>query len=193
MVEQVDYDEFGNVTNDTSPGLMPFGFAGGLYDKDTGLVRFGARDYDASVGRWTSKDPLRFEGGGFNLYGYVVSDLVNMTDPNGQDISNICDIPILGLVCNFREPPAPPCTEPGCWPGPAPGPTPPPPPNMPRGRRTMDVLPCPAPPPGYSRQDTTHPHYPCPGAYTHVYTYEYNQNPQTCQCYLKKNEEVICN
>ena len=57
VVEEIDYDEFGNVTNDTSPGLTPFGFAGGLYDKDTGLVRFGARDYDASVGRWTSKDP----------------------------------------------------------------------------------------------------------------------------------------
>ena len=41
VVEEIDYDEFGNVTNDTSPGLTPFGFAGGLYDKDTGLVRFG--------------------------------------------------------------------------------------------------------------------------------------------------------
>jgi hypothetical protein len=30
--------------NDTAPGLQPFGFAGGLYDSDTGLVRFGARD-----------------------------------------------------------------------------------------------------------------------------------------------------
>ena len=53
-MQEIDYDELGNVTNDTSPGLTPFGFAGGLYDKDTGLVRFGARDYDASVGRWTS-------------------------------------------------------------------------------------------------------------------------------------------
>jgi hypothetical protein len=43
---EIDYDEFGNVTNDTAPGTIPFGFAGGLYDKDTGLVRFGARDYD---------------------------------------------------------------------------------------------------------------------------------------------------
>ncbi len=54
LVEEIDYDEFGNVTNDTNPGLTPFGFAGGLYDKDTGLVRFGTRDYDASVGRWTT-------------------------------------------------------------------------------------------------------------------------------------------
>ena len=74
VAERIDYDEFGNVTQDTSPGLTPFGFAGGLYDKDSGLVRFGARDYDASVGRWTSKDPLRFGGGTLNLYEYAASD-----------------------------------------------------------------------------------------------------------------------
>lgn len=31
----------------------------GLYDSDTGLVRFGARDYDSMVGRWTARDPVR--------------------------------------------------------------------------------------------------------------------------------------
>jgi RHS repeat-associated protein len=74
VVEEVDYDEFGVVANDTAPGTIPFGFAGGLYDTDTGLVRFGVRDYDASVGRWTSKDPIRFSGGLLNLYGYVAND-----------------------------------------------------------------------------------------------------------------------
>jgi len=29
---------------DPNPAFQPFGFAGGLYDNDTGLVRFGARD-----------------------------------------------------------------------------------------------------------------------------------------------------
>jgi RHS repeat-associated protein len=84
VVEEIDYDEFGNVTNDTNPGLTPFGFAGGLYDKDTGLVRFGARDYDASLGRWTSKDPSRFNGG-MNLYGYCNVDPVNCRDRTGRN------------------------------------------------------------------------------------------------------------
>ena len=35
---------------DTNPGFQPFGFAGGMYDAATGLVRFGARDYDAETG-----------------------------------------------------------------------------------------------------------------------------------------------
>ena len=59
------------------------GFAGGLYDSDTGLVRFGARDYDAEIGRWTSKDPISFAGGDANLYGYVLGDPVNGIDSNG--------------------------------------------------------------------------------------------------------------
>ena len=84
VVQRLEYDEFGNITQDTSPGFQPFGFAGGLYDPDTGLTRFGARDYNPRVGRWTAKDPIRFAGGGANLYGYVLNDPVNLVDPSGR-------------------------------------------------------------------------------------------------------------
>ncbi len=85
LVQQIEYDEFGRVTSDSNSGFQPFGFAGGLYDATTGLVRFGARDYDADAGRWTSKDPIGFAGGDSNLYGYVLSDPVNNFDPSGKD------------------------------------------------------------------------------------------------------------
>jgi RHS repeat-associated protein len=84
IAQQLDYDEFGLITQDTNPGFQPFGFAGGLVDNQTGLTRFGARDYDAHAGRWTSKDPIRFAGGDSNIYGYVFSDPVNFIDPNGE-------------------------------------------------------------------------------------------------------------
>jgi RHS repeat-associated protein len=83
IAQQMDYDEFGRVIQDTNPGFQPFGFAGGIYDLHTGLIRFGARDYDAETGRWTRKDPIGFEGGDANLYGYVVNDPINFIDPNG--------------------------------------------------------------------------------------------------------------
>jgi RHS repeat-associated protein len=76
------YSAFGVVTG---AGLdwMPFGFAGGIYDPESGLVRFGARDYDPILGRWTAKDPITFRGDSANLFGYVVNDPVNLNDPTG--------------------------------------------------------------------------------------------------------------
>jgi RHS repeat-associated protein len=71
--------------SDTNPGFQPFGFAGGIYDNDTKLVRFGARDYDPVTGRWTAKDPIYFAGGDTNLYGYVQNNPVNFIDPSGLD------------------------------------------------------------------------------------------------------------
>ena len=84
IMQEMAYDAFGNVITDTSPGFQPFGFAGGLYDQHTKLTRFGVRDYDAIVGRWTAKDPLNFGGGDSNLYAYVMNDPINLIDPTGE-------------------------------------------------------------------------------------------------------------
>lgn len=83
VAQRIDYDEFGNVERDTNIGFQPFGFAGGLYDSDTNLIRFGFRDYDPAIGRWTAKDPILFGGNDLNLYEYVRNDPVNITDPYG--------------------------------------------------------------------------------------------------------------
>ncbi len=68
----------------SSTRFQPFGFAGCLYDVDTKLCHFGAREYDASIGRWLTKDPILFAGGDTNLYGYVVQDPINLIDPSGN-------------------------------------------------------------------------------------------------------------
>ena len=84
VAQRIDYGPFGEVLFDSNPGLQPFGFAGGIYDRDTGLVRFGARDYDPEIGRWTAKDPIDFGGGDPNLFGYIIANPVNLIDPNGM-------------------------------------------------------------------------------------------------------------
>lgn len=85
VAQRIDYDEFGNVLSDSTPAFQPFGFAGGLYDPATNLIRFGIRDYDPSMGRWTAKDPALFAATSPNLYEYASSDPVNNFDPNGLD------------------------------------------------------------------------------------------------------------
>ncbi len=88
-VQEIEYDEYGAILNDSSvtpsrpEGFQPLGFVGGLTDRQTGLVRFGARDYDPVVGRWTSKDPILFAGKMTNLYGYAFNDPINFIDPSG--------------------------------------------------------------------------------------------------------------
>jgi RHS repeat-associated protein len=83
-IKSIIYSTYGSIIEDTNPNInIPFGFAGGLYDKDTKLIKFGYRDYDSSIGRWITKDPIDFEGGDSNLYGYVLGDPVNFVDAEG--------------------------------------------------------------------------------------------------------------
>jgi RHS repeat-associated protein len=84
IAQQIDYDEFGRVLSDSNPGFQPFGFAGGLYDHTTKLVRFGVRDYDPDIGRWTRKDPILFGALSINVYQYAYGDPINYTDPSGN-------------------------------------------------------------------------------------------------------------
>ncbi|WP_148864690.1 RHS repeat domain-containing protein [Marinobacter fonticola] len=84
VIKAIEYDAYGNVIADSQPSLtIPFGFGGGIKDVDTGLIRFGYRDYLPSTGRWTARDPISFTGGDTNLYGYVLGNPINFVDPFG--------------------------------------------------------------------------------------------------------------
>ena len=102
VIQIMQHDPFGRVIRDSSPGKQPFGFAGGLYDKDTRLVRFGAREYDPETGRWLSKDPILFAGGDPNLYGYVLNDPVNLADVDGKE-ANLVGEGAKGAIQNVVE------------------------------------------------------------------------------------------
>jgi RHS repeat-associated protein len=107
VVKNIEYDTFGNIITDSDPAFtVPFGFAGGLHDRDTGLVRFGYRDYDPDVARWTAKDPIGFAGGDTDLYGYCLSDPVDFADPNGLAIVQVAGTVIgmgISIVSNYGD------------------------------------------------------------------------------------------
>jgi RHS repeat-associated protein len=84
IIQQMDYDEYGSVTNSSGQQIVPMGFAGGIYDAQTGLTRFGARDYEAMSGRWITSDKARFKGGQTNFFVYSSNDPINQEDPTGM-------------------------------------------------------------------------------------------------------------
>ncbi len=89
-------DAFGNLwgpgSNLATP--TPFGYAGAWgyqTDADSGLMLLGHRYYDASVGRFISRDPAQ---AGYNWYAYADNDPVNFVDPEGlaeQTIGELVD------------------------------------------------------------------------------------------------------
>ncbi|WP_320173837.1 RHS repeat-associated core domain-containing protein [Maridesulfovibrio sp.] len=83
-VQEVLYDSFGRqILNSAPEEELLLGFAGGLYDSDTGLIHFGYREYDPTIGRFISPDPLGYAGGDVDVYGYCLDDPVNFVDPLG--------------------------------------------------------------------------------------------------------------
>ncbi|MGW0548099.1 RHS repeat-associated core domain-containing protein [Streptomyces altiplanensis] len=72
----------------SEPVVQPYRFAGG-YQDPTGLYHFGARYYDASIGRFNSPDPSGQEK---NPYLYAEGDPVNRIDPQGTlSMSGVAD------------------------------------------------------------------------------------------------------
>lgn len=83
-VKRIIRDSFGNMIVDTNERMnIPLGFASGLYDRDTGLVHFGHREYDPAAGRFIQPDPIGLEGGDVDVYGYCHDDPVNFVDRMG--------------------------------------------------------------------------------------------------------------
>ncbi|WP_285778969.1 polymorphic toxin-type HINT domain-containing protein [Microtetraspora sp. NBRC 13810] len=85
-VTRRQFDPFGNPRG-APPGSWPSerGFIGGVGDP-TGLTHIGAREYDPSIGRFVSVDPILEPGDPQNLNGYAYSDNspVTYADPSGM-------------------------------------------------------------------------------------------------------------
>ena len=84
ILNEINYDSFGNVVTETNPAEGDrFKYTGREYDDLTGLYYYRARWYDARTGKFLSEDPLGFAAGDYNLGRYVGNDPVNSVDPRG--------------------------------------------------------------------------------------------------------------
>jgi len=63
LVKVMEYDAFGTVVADSARAFdLVIGYAGGLPDTRTGIIRFGMRDYDPNAGRRGFKNPFASAG-----------------------------------------------------------------------------------------------------------------------------------
>ena len=79
------YDAFGNVVSSTDSWASPWGYAGKFgyqSGEDAELMLLGHRYYDASTGRFLSRDPFK---DGRNWYGYCGGTPTTWLDPMGMD------------------------------------------------------------------------------------------------------------
>jgi RHS repeat-associated protein len=81
------YQAFGSVQSSSGSTINPYLYCGKIgYTVTVNLTEMYVRERWLGVGRWITRDPLGFEGGYWNLYGYVGSNCLNLTDPSGNRV-----------------------------------------------------------------------------------------------------------
>ncbi len=130
-----EYDPFGRLLRATGPlaSLNPFRFSTKYTDDESSFNYYGYRFYNATEGRWPSRDPINEKGTflitwkskGFNfneeqnLYRFVKNDSIERFDSDGRALWELPRRPIVPPVPNDEEttshPPLPPFTPGGRW------------------------------------------------------------------------------
>lgn len=92
VAQRLDYLPGGRIARDTNSCFQPYGFAGGIWDAETGFTRFGVRNYDARTESWTTMDPILLDGRGTNFYMYSKGDPINFLDNGGMFPKNFEEV-----------------------------------------------------------------------------------------------------
>jgi RHS repeat-associated protein len=113
LVDTYSYDPTGNILSQTGTVPNNWQYAGGYFNQNTGLTKFGTRYYDPTLGRWTQQDPVGGSLGNpdsLNRYLYAKDNPVNFTDPSGKDAAScvgailvigISGLQVIGITVAF--------------------------------------------------------------------------------------------
>lgn len=74
---------FGQLVSQPATDVVRYSFTGREFDPTIGAYYYRARVYEPAIGRFISRDPLRFQAGDRNLYRYVANSPTNANDPTG--------------------------------------------------------------------------------------------------------------
>ncbi|MBI3831842.1 MAG: RHS repeat-associated core domain-containing protein [Planctomycetes bacterium] len=94
VVERYKFDPYGKVTVLDASGTAksdpnnseygnPFTYTGQRLDKETRLMYYKNRYYSTALGRFVSRDPIKYRGSKWNLYEYVKGKAESWVDPKG--------------------------------------------------------------------------------------------------------------
>ena len=81
-----DYYPFGGLMSNAGNNVQPYKYNGKELDRKGGLdwYDYGARHYDATIGRWCAVDSLAEKYNSFNVYNYCGNNPIRYVDPNGN-------------------------------------------------------------------------------------------------------------
>lgn len=83
-----DYYPFGGLMASSSGSVQPYKYNGKELDRKGGLdwYDYGARQYDAALGRWHAMDPMAEEYYPSSPYAYCVNNPIKYIDPDGGTV-----------------------------------------------------------------------------------------------------------
>ncbi|WP_458409424.1 RHS repeat domain-containing protein [Bacteroides congonensis] len=99
-VEEVNhYYPFGGIFASTS-SLQPYKYNSKELDRKGGLdwYDYGARMYDAALGRWHVVDPLSGHYYSLSPYSYCINNPINLIDPDGNEPEITVDLPQITII-----------------------------------------------------------------------------------------------
>ncbi|MET7477803.1 RHS repeat-associated core domain-containing protein [Streptomyces sp. NPDC005648] len=108
QVVRRQYKPFGESRDQTGTWIGQQGYVGGTQDDNTGLTNLGAREYDPSIGRFLSPDPVMDPGSPqtWNAYDYAGDSPITESDPSGLCMADQCGVgyPIGGTGTSKSNP-----------------------------------------------------------------------------------------
>jgi RHS repeat-associated protein len=92
-VQRYTYSSFGEIESQLDPNFISsYTFTSREFDPETGLYHYRYRQYDWRTGRFTSEDPIGFNGGD-SFYVYVGANAATFNDPFGLFLFPITSLP----------------------------------------------------------------------------------------------------
>ena len=88
VLETNHYYPFGGLFS-TSTNVQPYKYNGKEWDDKTKWYDYGARHYDATLGRWHVVDPLAEKYYSMSSYGYCANNPINRIDPIGMEWEDV--------------------------------------------------------------------------------------------------------